>query len=119
LSYKLALSVLPIFESIYPENKRVRECLKAIQKLKSGEITIEELRTKRCASHANIPYSVAYASLYTTYYAASAYIAPYSAYNTVSAALASAVVSAAFATKNNPDYRNIVLQVLIDFVNEN
>lgn len=43
LSLLLSWAVLPIFETKYPNDNRVRECLNGIEKFIKGEITKEEL----------------------------------------------------------------------------
>ena len=53
LALEMAWCVLPIYESKYPNDTRVKECLQAIKDFNSGKITIEVLREKR--------YAVAYA----------------------------------------------------------
>ena len=49
----LAYVVLPIYESKYPNDLRIRECLEAIQLFKDGKITIDELKEKRADAAAN------------------------------------------------------------------
>ena len=47
LALQLAWSVLPIYESKYPNDSRVKDCLQAIEDYKNGKITIEILIEKR------------------------------------------------------------------------
>ena len=59
LAHRLAWIVLPIFEAKNPQDKRVRECLEAISQFNNGEITKEELLTKRRAAAAAAAYAAA------------------------------------------------------------
>lgn len=42
-----AWHVLPLFEEVFPEDSRVRDCLEATEKFLKGEIAEDELRQKR------------------------------------------------------------------------
>lgn len=51
LAYKVAYTVLPIFETKNPNDKRVRECLEAIQLFNNKKITKKQLMEKRFAAY--------------------------------------------------------------------
>jgi len=90
-----AESVLHIFESKYPEDKRPRECL---EYLKSGERdreTILRHRSNCLSAYAAAAYAAAYAAdAYAAAYAADAYAAAYAAAD----AAADAAAYVAYAT---------------------
>lgn len=52
LALRAAKLVLPIYEEKYPDDKRVRECLEAIDLFNEGKITRDELLEKRRAAAA-------------------------------------------------------------------
>ena len=63
---KVAYSVLPIFENKYPDDKRPRLAIEAVDKFMKGEISKEELEEARADAAA------AYAAAYAAYAAADA-----------------------------------------------
>ena len=113
LSYLLALSVFPIHENKYPDDKIVRICLEAIKAFNSGEISREDLKTAAYAAYeaADSDYTTADAAYAAAYAAA---VAAADADYTAAFASNSAAYAAAVASDNK-----IVLKVLIDFVNNN
>ena len=88
LALKMAWCVLPIYETKYPNDSSVRECLQAIEDFNSGKITIEILKEKRAAAYADAAYA---AAAYAAYAAADADLS----------------------------YKDKLVTILIDFVNNN
>ena len=52
LALLFAKSVVDIYNNKYPNDKRVSDCIEAIELFNSGKITIDELRVKRVAAYA-------------------------------------------------------------------
>ncbi len=90
----IAESVLHIYESKYPNDRRPRECIDAIRLYNRGEITKEQLIEKR--SDADAAYAAANAA-YAYAFAAAANTAAYAAY---AAAYAAAAADADATTTN-------------------
>ena len=112
LALKLAWVVLPIFEDKYPEDKRVRECLEAMEQFKKGLITREELLEKRRAA-ADAATDAADAA----YAATDAADAAYAVY---AADAAYAVYAAtAYAASKTQTYSQKIQELMISFLNEN
>jgi len=91
----VAASVLHIFESKYPEDKRPRNAIEAIRLWHAGEIADEELKVAAYAAYAASYF--AYSSAYVAAYAADAasYFAYSSAYSSAYDAARSAADAAA------------------------
>ena len=139
LSLKLAWCVLPIYESQYPNDSRIKDCLQAIKDFKNGKITIEILNEKRHAAYAaytaaaaadaDASYTADAAAAYAAAYAADAavYVAGYAAVYTATAAYAAvytatAAYAAADAAINaansavNSTYTQKIIEILINFM---
>ncbi len=117
--------VLPIFETKYPDDKRVRECLEGIEKFNKGEISSDELwRLRRDAAAAA---AYAYAAAAYAYAAADAAYAAYAAYaadaaDAADAAYAAYAADAAYATDAADaklTYSQRLQVALIEFINTN
>ena len=108
LSLMLDWMVLPIFEEKYPEDKRIRECLEAIELFNLGKISLDELRVK-CNAAAAADYSAIHISFDNlgAHYAASAAYFGADSTNPVSACLAA-------DTKTN--YSDKLLDIIKDFI---
>jgi hypothetical protein len=118
LAYRLAGVVSELFNKKYPNDSRVNDCLQAIQDFKAGKIDISVLREKRAAADAAADAAAAYAAAYAAAdAAAAAYAAAYAAADAAADA-AAAYAAAAAAAYAADSYRKKVLQVLIDFSNE-
>lgn len=118
LCLQLAWSVLPIYESKYPNNSRVKDCLQAIEDYKNGKITVEILIEKR--RHAVAAYLAAYSAAATAAYAAYSAVATAAAYSTAATAAytANVAAAAAYATYIVNDAACIkkTISILINFV---
>lgn len=67
LSLLYAKVSLDIYEKKYPNDKRVRECVEAIEAFNSGNITRDELMNKRAAAAYDDAYAAAYAAAEKTH----------------------------------------------------
>jgi hypothetical protein len=67
LVVRVAYSVLPIFENKYPEDKRPRSAIEAVEDFMNGEISKEELETVRSAAWAARAAAVANAAYWAAY----------------------------------------------------
>ena len=91
-----ATQVLPIFEKEHPKDKRVRECIEAINLFLDGKITKKKLIDKRRGAYDATAYA-AYAAAYAAYaayadaYAAAAYAADAAAATAYAAAFKKSV----------------------------
>lgn len=121
LAIGVASIVLEIYENEYPNDKRPREAIQAAKDYLAGVIGIQELRDKRAAAAA--VYAYADAAVYVAVVAAAAAYAAVVvvvvAYAAVvaAAAAAAAVEAAAYAAANKKDYKCLLFQYLIDFIN--
>jgi len=61
LAFLLAKDVVEIYNKKYPNDKRVSDCIKAIEKYNQGKISMDELKTARAAA-ANAAYYATYAA---------------------------------------------------------
>jgi hypothetical protein len=117
IAIAVAEIVLPIYESKYPNDFSVRECIEAIKLFISGHISLEELRSKRAAAdaaYAAAAYAAAAAAAYDAAYAAAAAYAAVAAaaYDAYDAAAAAAAYDAAAA---DAKYNQQLLDYLINF----
>ena len=98
LALKLAWVVLPIYESKYSNDTRVKECLQATEDFYEGKISVEELRVKRNAADAAAAAADAAADAAAAAAAADAAAAAADAYaDAADAAAAAAAAATAYA----------------------
>ena len=124
LALQLAWCVLPIYQAKYPNDTRVEDCLKAIKDFNDGKITIEELRAKRYAYADAAAAAADAAYAYAAAYDAAAYAAAAAANDAANAAAyaakAAATYVAHYADADDADaYTQQILNILIEFVNNN
>ena len=113
LALILARVVLPIYENKYPNDKRVRECLDAIDDFNAGKITRDDLLAKRRdAAYA----AVAADADADADAAAAAYAVAYGAY---AADAADAAAYAADADAADAAYKKAFITAVIKFFEDN
>jgi hypothetical protein len=120
MAIECAETVLPIYESGYPENKAPRETIEACKLYITGRIDLDALLLKRRAAAAaavdaaadDACYAAVYAAVYATY---AAYDDAYAAYDAAYAAYAA--VDAA-ADDADADIKDKLQQILIDYCNK-
>ncbi|MFA5935032.1 MAG: putative immunity protein [Candidatus Paceibacterota bacterium] len=113
LALKLAWIVLPIYETKYPNDFRVKECLQATEDFYGGKISIEKLKVKRNAAATAAAYADA---AYAYADAAYAYAAADAAAYAYADAYADAAAAYADADAFQLSYSQRIQQALIDFL---
>jgi hypothetical protein len=102
----IAAEVLPIFETRYPNDKRVRDCIETLRRYAAGTATIDDVKAARKAAYA----AAADAAAYAAAYAAGSYAAAYAAYAAADAADAAGSYAAAARTAIQKRSAEIVRQ---------
>jgi hypothetical protein len=123
--------VLPIYEAKYPENKALREAIKAAEQYLAGTIGIDVLRQKRADAHADAHAAATDAANAATDAANAASAAAYAAtdaasysadYASNAAYAADYAANAAYAAAYAADavnYQDLLLQFFKSFFKEN
>ena len=114
LALKMAWCVLPIYEDNHPNDNRIKDCLQAVEDFNNGKITVEVLKEKRYAADAAAATAAdAAVSVYNAYAATAA------AADAAYAATAADAAATAADVSYKLSYKEKLLIILIDFVNNN
>jgi hypothetical protein len=123
LGLRLGWIVLPIFETKYPDDKRIRDCLQAIEDFNAGKISIDILKVKKSAAvdaaAAAAAAADAVAAAVAAADAAAAAVAAADAAAAAAAVAAAVAAAAAAAAADNAEkqtYTQLIQKELINFV---